>query len=335
MIFHKTFLLKTTGILLTILTTGISCIYGQITQPRSLRFTYTCYLTHLPADTKKLDCWIPIPLSDERQQIKLLSVNVKGGKFTTEPKYGNRMFYWQYTTSENPLADTIKIVLSYKIKLWEKSVPEAKKLIPLPKVQPDEKMQVYLTDNRLIPVQGPLFNLGSEMSLPDAPILAARQVYNNLIDRMVYNHKAPGAGIGDAKWACNSKTGDCSDYHSVFIGVCRSVGIPADHVFGIPLRNSQLNHTVEDWHCWARFWVKGPDWITIDASEADKHPEQKEYLFGSLSNTYLTISHGRDVILQPAQKGIPLNIFAEPYAEIDGKPLVNVKWKGIFEERKK
>ena len=72
---------------------------------------------------------------------------------------------------------------------------------------------------------------------------------------MVYNYKAPGAG--DVIWACTNKTGDCSDYHSIFIGVCRSSGIPADHIFGLPLKAGK-NET-KDWHCWASFWVKGMD----------------------------------------------------------------------------
>jgi hypothetical protein len=133
-------------------------------------------------------------------------------------------------------------------------------------------------------------------------------------------------------WACSSRTGDCSDYHSVFIGICRSAGIPADHVFGLPLKVKQGKGEVKDWHCWARFWVAGPGWITIDASEASKHPELRDYNFGTLSNNYLTLSHGRDVALEPVQHGPPLNIFADPYVEVDGVDFKNVKWMGVFQE---
>jgi len=89
---------------------------------------------------------------------------------------------------------------------------------------------------------------------------------------------------------------------------------------------------VKDWHCWARFWVDGPGWITIDASEASKHPELRDYNFGTLSNTYLTLSHGRDVMLEPVQHGPALNIFADPYVEVDGNSFQNVRWIGSFQE---
>ncbi len=242
------------------------------------------------------------------------------------------MYYVQYHPQNEKLEDTVKIIFSYEVIIREKSVPEAKQLAPLPKVKPSESYQVYLTGNRMIPLEGPIIELKNAMNLPDQPIAAGRKIYDNLINRMVYNYKAPGAGLGDAVWACSSKTGDCSDYHSVFIGICRASGIPADHEFGIPLRNAQPSRIVKYWHCWAKFWVQGPGWITVDASEADKHPELTDYLFGTLSDDYLTLSHGRDVILQPRQKGEPLNIFADPYAEADGALFEGIKWFGTFAE---
>lgn len=306
--------------------------YSQVSEPRYLDFTYTCYLTGIPQNTNRVDIWIPIPVSDDRQTVQLLSVSEAGGSFSTEPKYGNKIFYMRYRPKVEEKGDTVKIIFSYKVILREKTVLEAKKLAQLPNIKPGEGFRVYLQDNRLIPLDGPIIKLRDDMDLPGMPIAAAKKIYENLISMMVYNYKAQGAGLGDAIWACNSKTGDCSDYHSIFIGICRSAGIPADHEFGIPLRASRPNHIIKDWHCWAKFWVEGPGWITIDASEADKHPELKEYLFGTLSNDYLTISHGRDVNMMPRQQGGPLNIFADPYAEIEGKPFSGIKWIGGFRE---
>ena len=299
--------------------------------PRRLTFTYTCYITNIPAVANQLDVWIPVPRSDDRQTVTLLSVSSKKGIFKDDIQHGNKMYFLQFNPQKEKLEDTVKIIFSYELNIREKSVDEAKQLAPLAKVKPPIAHQIYLSGNRMIPLDGPIRELKNSMNLPDQPIIAAKQMYDNLINRMVYNYKAPGAGLGDAVWACNSKTGDCSDYHSVFIGICRVSGIPADHEFGIPLRRAQPN-IVKDWHCWAKFWVQGPGWITVDASEADKHPELKEYLFGTLSSDYLTLSHGRDIILEPAQKGEPLNIFADPYAEVDGASFQSIKWFGTFLE---
>lgn len=321
--------IRTSPIVFLLMCIAVSLSYAD--EPRYVNFTYTCYLTGIPKNAKLINVWIPIPATDDRQSVKLVSVSEPNGTFTTETKYGNKMYHLQYYPGREALLDTVKIVFSYELVLNEKTVEEAKQLAPLPKVDPGGKFQVYLKGNRLIPLKGPIIELRDAMELPEQPIIAAKRVYENLISSMVYNYKAPGAGLGDAIWACDSKTGDCSDYHSVFIGVCRAAGIPADHEFGIPLRPSRPNLPIRDWHCWAKFWVSGPGWITIDASEADKHPELKEYLFGTLSSDYLTLSHGRDVDMMPKQKGAPLNIFADPYAELDGKPFDGIKWVAYFQ----
>jgi len=305
--------------------------YGK-DEKRILEFTYTWSMAAPPSESKIVEVWIPVPITNDRQTVELISVSDSKGIFTSESKYGNKMFYRKYYRQTELLNDSIRVVFKYKLQLIEKVVREAKELKSLPKVPPDKSFQVYLSDNRLIPLAGNVANLKNKMLLPEPPILAAKYVYDQLINTMTYNHLAPGAGIGDAALACDSKTGDCSDYHSVFIGVCRAAGIPADHVFGIPLRTTQKNRTAKYWHCWAQFWVKGPGWITIDASEADKHPELKEYLFGTLSNDYLVISHGRDVMLEPKQKAEALNIFADPYVEVDGKSFSGTKWEGVFNE---
>ena len=92
----------------------------------------------------------------------------------------------------------------------------------------------------------------------------------------------PGAGKGNAVWACDSKTGDCTDFHSVFIGICRWRGIPADHVFGLPLPPEKSEGDIKHCHCWAQFWVKDVGWIPIDASRANKFPKDRDYYFGTL-----------------------------------------------------
>ncbi|MFT3747232.1 MAG: transglutaminase domain-containing protein [Agriterribacter sp.] len=310
------------------------CINNAIADTtRYISLTYTAYITNLPEGAKEVRWWIPVAASDERQTVQLLPGDQSTGQLTKDTKYNNQILYKQVNITKANPNDTLKVVLRYQLALNEKNVPEAKNIQSTGAKPVNNNMHIYLTDNRLIPLKGPVEKLYQQLQLPGDPIAAARKTYDYLIDNMVYDYKAPGAGIGDVLWACNSKTGDCSDYHSVFIGVCRYAGIPADHVFELPLKKGTGSGTVKDWHCWARFYAGKPGWITIDASEADKHPELRDYLFGSLSNVYLTLSHGRDVILSPAQKGPPINIFADPYAEVDGVKFENVKWLVSFAEQ--
>lgn len=58
--------------------------------------------------------------------------------------------------------------------------------------------------------------------------------------------------------------------------------------------------------------------MPVDISEADKHPELKEYYFGNLTENRIALSKGRDIVLVPKQAGAPLNYFIYPYVEVDG-----------------
>jgi transglutaminase-like putative cysteine protease len=149
---------------------------------------------------------------------------------------------------------------------------------------------------------------------------------------MSYNYLAPGAGNGDAVWACNSKTGDCTDFNSVFIGVCRWRGIPADHVFGLPIPPEKTEGDSKYFHCWAQFWVAGVGWIPVDPSRARKNPNDREYYFGTLGSTWITLAHGRDVVLEPPQKGSPLNMLHGPVAEVDGKLFEGLRWWAHYKD---
>ena len=62
----------------------------------------------------------------------------------------------------------------------------------------------------------------------------------------------------------------------------------------------------------------------MDISEAWKHPEKRNYFFGSHDVNRVQFSLGRDLRLSPPQDGKPLNYFVYPYVEVGGKAYSNV-----------
>ena len=70
----------------------------------------------------------------------------------------------------------------------------------------------------------------------------------------------------------------------------------------------------------------------MDASEAWKHPERKNYFFGAHDDNRVQFTIGRDIRLDPPQLGAPLNYFIYPYAELDGKPLA-LEFQFSFQDR--
>lgn len=138
-------------------------------------------------------------------------------------------------------------------------------------------------------------------------------------------------GRGDAVWACDAGVGNCSDFHSVFIGAVRDLGIPARFEIGFSIPPEIGSGEVAGYHCWARFLIKNAErndatsdttgrWIPVDISEADKRPELRDYYFGNLTADRVRFTIGRDLELDPPQEADPVNFLVYPYVEVDGRP---------------
>jgi hypothetical protein len=69
----------------------------------------------------------------------------------------------------------------------------------------------------------------------------------------------------------------------------------------------------------------------VDASEAWKHPQLRNYYFGHLDADRVAFTIGRDLVLKPRQSGEPVNFLIYPYVEVDGKPLPKEQIKNQFE----
>jgi transglutaminase-like putative cysteine protease len=135
---------------------------------------------------------------------------------------------------------------------------------------------------------------------------------------MKYSKVGTGWGHGDSVWACDSKFGNCSDFHALFISMSRGNKIPAKFEMGFPIPTARGEGPVGGYHCWAWFYPDKKGWVPVDISEANRNPEMKEYYFGNLTEDRVHFTTGRDVDLEPRQKGAALNFFIYPYVEVDG-----------------
>jgi len=297
---------------------------------RDVELTYTATVTLPPEGAKSIELWLPIAQDTDAQTVSRVNVNYpEGGSVATEKQFGNKIWYKKF---EAPFAESLGAEIVFDIHRTEIVIPEAKTLTDVAKAK--TSFSEYLKPNSMIPIKiDPVNKIANDLELQnDGPIVAGRKIYDWLIDEFTYNWQAPGAGQGDVRWACDSKTGDCNDYHSMFLALCRNQEIPADHEFGFPIRSKRDKGIIPSYHCWARFYVEGIGWIPIDASEADKHPELREYNFGSQSVNLMKFTHGRDVTLEPPQAGPPLNKFIHPYVEVDGKPYYELKYTVRFKD---
>lgn len=301
---------------------------GSIEAARSFQFAAVIHVPALPGGGRELRLWVPLPYRDEYQSISRLRIESPVAyRVSREPRYDDRYAYVAVDGARAKAAFDIRI--SFRATRFEHRValtPSA-----AAPAAPAFITARYLRPDRLIPINGEIGDLSRrEAGTSGTPLEKARRLYDYVVATMHYDHDGTGWGRGDAIWACNAKHGNCTDFHSLFIGMARAAGIPARFEIGFPLPGDAHQGAITSYHCWAEFYVKGIGWIPLDASEAWKHPDKKNYFFGATDANRVMFSLGRDIRLAPAQAGEPLNYFVYPYAELDGKPFAGLKSEYSF-----
>ena len=301
---------------------------GDDDKQRAFELNYGASITGLPAGAN-VRVWFPIAESNEQQSVSLLNVEIPvNSELQThrDDVFGNQIGYFELRPTEP--GDT-EFELKYDVIRQEASVDGAQSSLT------DDQKRVFLSANSLIPLDGKPQQLIKSANIPAEPLAAGKALYDVVDQHMKYDKSKPGYGNGDADWACDSQFGNCTDFHSLFISLARSKSIPARFEIGFPIPDDKTEGPIGGYHCWAWFHVDGKGWSPVDISEADKHPELKEYYFGKLTADRVSFSNGRDIQLKPKSAGEPLNYFVYPYVEVDGKawPQEKIQTKFSFKNK--
>ena len=288
---------------------------------RHFTFHYAFTVRNLPAG-KRVRIWMPAAHSDAYQEVRIISA--QGDlplKRTIESKYGNQVYYAE-TNSAKP---ELHFDVEYDVTRHERvALGETAPRVVAVSLSSAEKHQ-DLQPDELVPVTGLPADLAVKVTQGKTDQLdKARAIYDYVFTTMRYDKTGTGWGHGDVLYACDAKKGNCTDFHSLFIAMARSQGIPARFEIGFPLPPDTHSAEIAGYHCWSDFWIDGRGWIPVDISEAWKHPEKRNYFFGSHDVNRVQFSMGRDLRLNPPQQGKPLNYFVYPYVEVDGQEFSNV-----------
>jgi transglutaminase-like putative cysteine protease len=288
---------------------------------RHFTFHYGFTVKNMPMG-KKVRVWFPAAQSDGFQEIKVVSA--KGDlplRRTRESKFGDDIYFAETGSATKP---ELHFEVEYDVVRHERVALSPSAHLVSAALSSSERKD-YLQPDVLVPITG----LPAELAIKvtegkTLPLDKARAIYDYVFTTMKYDKTGTGWGHGDVLYACDTKKGNCTDFHSLFIAMARSQGIPARFEIGFPLPADKHSAEIAGYHCWSDFYVDGKGWIPVDISEAWKHPEKREYFFGSHDVNRVQFSMGRDLKLNPAQEGKPLNYFVYPYVEVDGQEYGNV-----------
>ena len=287
---------------------------------RTFEFHYETEILDVPEAAETAYLWVPYPPDNEDQTIR--SVRVESSlpyEIVTEPRYGNKAIRF----SVSPGSETEQIAVVYEVQRRERLRRPGQTYSSEP-APADEDVAMWLQPDMRVPINDQI-RVWARDAVGDAstPLEIARAVYDYAVSTMSYAKTGTGWGNGDIYWACDAKYGNCTDFHAMFIGFNRSLGVPARFEMGFPIPPDRGKGEVGGYHCWAQFYLDGDGWVPVDASEANKHPEKREYFFGAHDENRVMFTLGRDLLL-PGMRGEPLNYFIYPYAEVDGEPHAEV-----------
>ena len=264
------------------------------------------YRVKLPEIKGEARVWLPLAKTDAFQTVteEELSIPMKWEK-VQDPDYGNDIcvLYPQPSDSGKTVEVRYRVVRKEKAAYSANSAEAAR----------------YLRPEKLVPIDETFRTLAEKAAAGKTDDLdRAKALYDHVMGRMRYDKSGTGWGRGDAKYACDVRTGNCTDFHSYFIALARSIGIPARFAIGATIPADRNEGTIEGYHCWAEFLADGR-WVPVDISEAWKNPKFADYYFGHNPANRFELTKGRDLVVDPGPQSGPINFLAYPLLEMNGE----------------
>ena len=169
----------------------------------------------------------------------------------------------------------------------------------------------------------------------------ARAIYEWVVDNTFRNPATLGCGLGDITTMIRTGNlnGKCADLNALYVGLARSVGLPARDVYGIRVAPSQFGfkalgagseNVTKAQHCRAEVWLSGSGWTPVDPADVRKVVLEeppgnlaltdakvlaaRKALFGAWEGNWVAFNDAHDLTL-PGSKERAIPFLMYPQAE--------------------
>jgi len=288
--------------------------------------------------------WLPLPSVAApawvRNEGNTWSGNAESVNVMHDNKYGAGILYARW--SANEAAPVLEVVsrFSARDRMTDFSNP------PEPAALEPRLRTLYTAGTALIPVDGIVRETAAGIVKgADADIDKARAIYEWIVQNTSRNPKTRGCGLGNIRFMLESGdlSGKCADLNALYVGLCRSIGIPARDVYGLRVADSRYGYkslgrsgdVSKAQHCRAEAWLADYGWVPVDPADVRKvvleekpglkldDPPVREVrarLFGAWEMNWMPYNVAHDVEL-PGSKGPPIGFLMYPQAEAGGNRL--------------
>jgi hypothetical protein len=304
----------------------------------------------VPNGAKRVSAWFTVPQEESHQKVASFKVESPVPyRMEREKTEGSRFLFIDADVSELK-SNELKLVTTFRLTREEvrRDLKSARggKISAIDKA----KMQRYLEADENVIIDDRVRKLAAEIvGNETSTVAAARRIYDYVLQYADYWVIEPAtkkaSPVGSTEYCLATRTGNCTDFHSLWTSLARAAGIPTRIVYGSFFKKELDGQDVDQsYHCWTEFYDPRLAWISQDVAVADlfaqeiKLDEQNrtlvqrttpagyfgkdmklvDYYFGNLDERRVVWSVGRDLELSPRQAAGPVNAIAKAYVEIDG-----------------
>jgi transglutaminase-like putative cysteine protease len=283
--------------------------------------------------------WLPAPLIRNTPYQRKISTRftAKGGttSLSKDTQSALGIVSATYPASAQPaLTLTSRVSLkNYAVDLTSPAAPP-----PVSRAELD----YFLQPSRYVPTDGIVRQTALKITAGAATDMEkARAIYEWVVENTFRDPKIRGCGRGDIRFMLESGDmgGKCADLNALYVGLARSVGLPARHVYGLRIAKSQLGYqslgiasdnATRGQHCRAEVYLRQHGWVPVDPADVRKVALEEPpgnrplsdpivsrargSLFGSWEMNWMAYNYAHDVEL-PGSGNTPLVYFMYPQAE--------------------
>ena len=294
----------------------------------------------IPTPASGTRAWIPVPVVDAAWQKPMASHWTGNGRTMeqiTDKKYGASMLYAEWTDGEK--TPWVEVVSRFQTQ--GRAHDWSRKGAASPESAATLAMWTQPTD--LMPTDGIVKKTANEITQGRASdVDKVRALYDWVVTNSYREPTVRGCGVGDiaAMLETGNLGGKCADLNALFVGMARSVGIPARDVYGIRVAKSAFGYkalgagsadVTKAQHCRAEVYLKDYNWVAMDPADVLKvmREETPEWikstsnqlvvpvnarLFGGWEGNWVGYNVAHDVTL-PNSKGAKVAFFMYPQGE--------------------
>jgi transglutaminase-like putative cysteine protease len=290
--------------------------------------------------------WIPLPYTAKNDWHQPVGNKWTGNgrmKVVTDGKYGAEMLYAEWKPGEAaPVVEvTSRFATRDRAVDPHRSNPKATPLTAA-EVRLNTASTIYIPTDGIVRETAEAIVKGEKTD-----VARARAIYEWVVDNTFRDPKVRGCGWGDIKSMLETRNfgGKCGDLNAMFVGLARSVGIPARDIYGVRVAPSQFGYkslglgspnASKGQHCRAEFYAQGVGWVPVDPADVRKvvleeppgtlsvnDPKvlaMRKKLFGAWEMNWLAYNTAHDVKL-PHSDGPKIPYLMYTNGETGGKVL--------------